>query len=57
LILTVKELMEEYKVSRTTIYRWMEKGMPVMRVKGVVRFDKQQVMEWFKEQSKSNANA
>lgn len=48
-LITLEELSEYLKVSRTTIDRWRREGMPFEKVGRGVRFDKQAVMEWIKE--------
>lgn len=51
-MLTTKEVMELLKVSRPTINRYINKGMPVIRVnKNVIRFEKEKVIHWFKTQN------
>lgn len=51
MILTIKDFMERYQVSRSTVYRWIEKGMPVRRLGSIVRIDSEDADKWFKEQT------
>ena len=46
--LTVKELEEKFKLSRSTIYRLRKEGMPYYKVGGSIRFDEDEVREWLK---------
>lgn len=49
-LLTMEEMKDKFKVSIPTIYKWMKNGLPYIRIKGkvrgIVRFDVQEVMEW-----------
>ena len=49
-LLTIKEVMKDYDISRGTIYNWIYRGLPVIRNNRIVRFDAEVVMEWFKKQ-------
>ena len=49
-LLTVKEVMKEYYISRGTLYNWIKRGCPVIRNNRIVRFDANILMEWFKKQ-------
>lgn len=44
--LNVRELQEMLGISRQTIYRWIDKGLPVIKVGGLVRFDAKDIKEW-----------
>ena len=46
--LTVKELEEKFKLSRSTIYRLRKEGMPYYKVGGSIRFDEDEVRDWLK---------
>lgn len=50
-LLTVKELSERIKVSPATIYRLMQKGLPVVKVQNSTRFIIEEVVDWLKEQN------
>ena len=45
-MLTEKELMNELKISRTTLWRLKKKGMPNMKVGSSYRYDKANVLKW-----------
>lgn len=48
-LITVKELCELLKVSRTTVLTWRkEEGLPYEKFGKLVRFDKDKVYEWLK---------
>lgn len=51
-MIRLKELLEELKVSKPTIYRWIENGCPVHYVGSIPYFDMQEVTEWMKNQKK-----
>jgi excisionase family DNA binding protein len=46
--LKIKEIAEHYNVSVRTIRNWVKKGMPVVVVGGVHRFDLAEVDKWIK---------
>ena len=45
-LLTTKELMEYFNVTRGTIINWRKEGMPYKKYGTIVRFDLDEVMEW-----------
>lgn len=48
-MLTVKDLIEKYKISQATVYNWMAKGMPYHKIGGkLTRFDAGEVDTWVK---------
>ncbi|MBT6396366.1 MAG: helix-turn-helix domain-containing protein [Nitrospinaceae bacterium] len=47
--LSTKELMALLGISRSTIHRLMEVGLPCLKVGGQNRFPKEEVIEWLKE--------
>ena len=47
--LTIKEVQEEYKISRSTVYRLIEKGLPVLKVGKSVRIKKEDLENFLKE--------
>jgi excisionase family DNA binding protein len=47
-MITVKEVMKIYQVSRTTVQNWMQRGMPFYKTGRLVRFDAEEVAEWFR---------
>ena len=50
------DLAREFGVAHTTIYNWIDRGLPYSEVeqgtKKVKRFDTDEVKEWIKENSK-----
>ena len=44
--LSVKALMELLGVSRSTVYRLMDRGLPYVKVGSLTRFSKDQVLAW-----------
>ena len=44
--LKMKEVCEVFGVGRHTIYHWMEKGMPSVKIGGGRRFDKKAIDRW-----------
>lgn len=52
-ILTVEEVAEVLKVSRTTIFRWKtNEGLPYLKIGDrTLRFDREAVLKWAKEQA------
>jgi hypothetical protein len=52
--LTTKDLEAAYKVSRATIKKWRDKGMPFYPIDGTIRFKGDEVEQWVKKQSKRN---
>ena len=51
--LSTKELMALLGISRSTIYRLLEAGLPCLKVGGQNRFHKEEVIEWLKEQDEA----
>ena len=49
--ITTRELMSMLTVSRSTVYRLMEKGLPNILVGSVHRFPKGQVLSWLQGRS------
>jgi excisionase family DNA binding protein len=52
--LTTKDLEETYKVSRATIKKWRDKGMPFYTIESTIRFKENEVEQWVKDQNKRN---
>ena len=50
--LTMKELLEQLKLSRATIDAWRKEGLPYTKMGRSLRFDEDAVMDWI-EQNKS----
>jgi len=47
-MITVKEVMKAYQVSRTTVQKWMKKGLPFYKTEKLVRFDPAEVEQWIR---------
>ena len=47
--LTVEELAEMFKVHKNTVYNWVEKGLPHIKIDRIMRFDLDDVLKWAKE--------
>jgi predicted DNA-binding transcriptional regulator AlpA len=52
--LTTKDLEVKYKVSRATIKKWKDAGMPFHPINGnrTIRYIDNEVEQWIKKQSK-----
>lgn len=50
--LTAEELMRYLKVSRVSITRYINKGMPSVKLGGLRRFKLSEVEKWLKNQAK-----
>jgi excisionase family DNA binding protein len=48
---TTKDLEDKYKVSRATIKKWRDKGMPFYTIDSTIRFKEDEVEQWVKEQN------
>ena len=51
-MITVKEVMRQYKISRPTVQVWMKKGLPYHKIGRLVRFDPVEVEGWIKRSGK-----
>lgn len=47
--ITLKELMKLYKCSKSTIYNWIDEGLPVYKFGRMTRFIESEVDEWIKK--------
>lgn len=54
-LLTTKNLIEYLSVTRQTIERWRKEGMPYLQLKGNIRFNRAEVMEWLQENRSSGS--
>lgn len=54
-LLNTKDMMKFFKVSQSTIYNWISKGLPIVKIEGVLRFDKQEVIKWVEENYKKRS--
>lgn len=51
--LTVDEVCKWLKVSRSTVDRWRKEGLPFTKKTRLIRFDKEEVVKWLKENNKN----
>jgi len=49
--LTTKDLEEKYRVSRATIKKWRDKGMPFYTIDGTIRFKDAEIEQWVNKQN------
>jgi excisionase family DNA binding protein len=52
-LMTVQELVDYLRVSRTTIDRWRREGMPYQKISRGVRFERESVLKWIRENKNS----
>jgi len=52
-LITIQELVNCFKISRTTIDRWRREGMPFEKIGRGVRFNKEDVLEWIRKNKSS----
>lgn len=50
-MLTKKEMAEFLKVSEVTLNRMLADGMPRLKVRGSVRFIKEDIIEWLRKEN------
>lgn len=55
-LLTLEEVAEKFKVTSRTIYNWIDRGMPVMKIGGVIRFDTEEIRAWMKQKRTRGRN-
>jgi excisionase family DNA binding protein len=55
--LTAAELAHLLQVDDKTVYRWTqtEPSMPVLRIRGVVRFPRERVLQWLADHEQGQA--
>lgn len=51
-LVNVKEMCELLQVSRATLYRLKDQGMPFVKLLRSTRFDPEAVFKWVEEQNK-----
>lgn len=51
-MITRDELAKEFKVHFNTILKWQKQGMPFYKIGGTVRYELDEVIEWFKNNNK-----
>lgn len=50
---TEQELCEWLKINRVTAYRWRKAGMPYMGKSKSIRYNKEEVEKWLKNQKQN----
>jgi excisionase family DNA binding protein len=50
-LLTSKELANKLNITRRTLYKLINKGLPHIRVNGGYRFDEGEVIQWLRSRS------
>ena len=56
-LLDVEDLAKYLKLQKQTIYNWLNQGkISGMKIGGVWRFDKQEIDQWLRSQSKKIKN-
>lgn len=48
--LTTEDVAKLFKINRSTVYLWIEKGMPTLKVGKTRRFIKEEIEEWINKQ-------
>lgn len=48
-LVRLSDILEVFKISKPTIYRWIEKGCPVHRIGSIPYFDAEEISNWIKE--------
>lgn len=51
-MITIKEVMKTYQVSRPTVQNWMKKGLPFYKIERSLRFDASEVDQWIRRGKK-----
>lgn len=51
-MITFKEIMKIYQVSRTTVQKWVKAGLPSYKTGRLVRFDPAEVDRWIRRWDK-----
>jgi len=46
---TIVEFSDHMKVHRNTTSRWIDRGMPVVKLGGVTRIDLDEAIQWLKD--------
>ena len=47
--ITVKDIMSLYKCSKSTVYNWIEEGLPVYKFGRMTRFIEKDIETWLRE--------
>lgn len=52
--LTIDDVSEMLQVTRSTVYNLKKKGMPFIKLGKNIRFDREEVISWVKQNSTAN---
>jgi len=52
-MLRMKDIVQLFGVSRVTVYKWMQEGMPHVRIGGLLFFDKDKIDAWVGEHERN----
>lgn len=47
-MLRVKDIMKKYSVSKTTIYRWVQQGLPIIKVGRITYIEEAELIKFIK---------
>ena len=47
-MLRIKQVMEQYHVSRTTVYNWFNKGLPFIKVGKITYIESSELIKFIK---------
>lgn len=47
-MLRVKQIMEQYHVSKMTVYRWIKRGLPMIKVGGITFIEEKELEKFIK---------
>jgi excisionase family DNA binding protein len=47
-MITVKDIMRIYQVSRTTVQNWVKQGLPHYKIGRLIRFNQDDLTEWIR---------
>ena len=48
IVLRIKEIMEKYKVSKPTIYKWIKMGLPKLKVGKITYIEESELIKFIK---------
>ena len=49
-----KDVVEEFKISRSTMWKWRKKGLPHIRLGRKIFYNIDALIEWWREQEEGN---
>jgi excisionase family DNA binding protein len=49
-MITVEEFANQMKVSTQTVYKWIQMGLPVIKIDAVIRIEPNEALTWLREQ-------